>query len=122
MEDVEDIQVLQMEVTTTYGTAIEKRQQICDHLLTVSINNDKVLQKLRSLAKKKQLTANKTGSGPIKKKLKQDLQQAKKEVDEANKLWSDLISTKVKCSVIIYKFFRSLIDAYYVLLLLSGSF
>ena len=62
-----------------------------NHLKTVIIANDEDLKKLQSLADDKQLSTNrKTGSFSIKKKLEDDLQQAKEEVKKADKLWNEL--------------------------------
>ena len=89
MEDVEEIKALQTQVAGTLSQAIEKRQKIETHLQTVTTMNDDLLKKLRSLAGKKKLPVGRTSSGSIKKML-EDLQHARDEVEEANKMWIDV--------------------------------
>ena len=106
-EDVEGIKGLQKEVSTTLCQAIAKRKEIKNHLKTVIIANDEDLKKLQSLADDKQLSTNKkTGSFSIKKKLEDDLQQAKEEVKKADKLWNELrggsVITKVTCVTLFH--------------------
>ena len=90
MEDVEEIKALQTQVAGTLSQAIEKRQKIETHLQTVTTMNDDLLKKLRSLAGKKKLPVGRTSSGSIKKMLEEDLQHARDEVEEANKMWIDV--------------------------------
>ena len=89
-EDVNIITILKTQVASTLSQAVDKRQEIQKYLQNAIAVNGKSLKKLRSLAQKKQLSAGKNVSGPIKEKLEEDLQQAKKEVEEANKMWKDL--------------------------------
>ena len=89
-EDVNIITILKTQVASTLSQAVDKRQEIQKYLQNAIAVNGKSLKKLRSLAQKKQLSAGKNVSGPIKEKLEEDLQQAEKEVEEANKMWKDL--------------------------------
>ena len=88
MEDVKAIMGLLTDVSGTFSQATEKRQQIKDFLKAATASNDESLEKLRSLAEKEQLSAEKMGAA--KNKLEDKLKQAKEEVEKANKMWNDL--------------------------------
>lgn len=90
MEDVDAIETIQTEVSTAFGVAIEKRKQIEGHLQAAITANGKCLNKLRALAEKKKLSANKTGAFSTKKKLEELLVKAKEEVKKAEKVWTDI--------------------------------
>ena len=90
-EDVDSITILKDRVASTLSQAVDKRFKIQNYLRNAIAANSKSLSKLLELTEKKQqLSAGKNVSGPIKEKLEEDLQQAKKEVEEANKMWKDL--------------------------------
>ena len=90
MKDVKVIMALLTDASGNWSEAIEKRQQIKDFLLTATAYNDEGLQKLRSLAGKEQLSAEKMGAFAAKKQLKGTLEQAKEEAEKAKKMWNDL--------------------------------
>ena len=90
MEDVKAIMALLTDVSGNWSEAIEKRQQIKEFLLTVTAFNDEGLQKLRSLAGKEHLSADKMGAISAKKQLEGTLKQAKAEGGKAQKIWNDL--------------------------------
>ena len=88
-EDVDSIRMLKTQVASTLSQAVDKRQEIENYLQNAIAANGKSLKKLQSLTEN-QLSAGKNGVGPIKEKLEEDLQQAKEELEEANKMWKDL--------------------------------
>ena len=92
MEDVEDIEGLKAVASVSFSQAIERRQQIRDHLQTALADNNKCLDKLRSLAEMKDLFAenSKTGSFSVKKRLEEVVEELNKEVKEADEMWNGL--------------------------------
>ena len=56
-EDVDGLKILLTQVASTFSLAVDIRKKINGHLQTVIDANDESLQKLVSLAEKKQLTA-----------------------------------------------------------------
>ena len=81
-EDVDYIKIMLTRVASTFSLAAGTRKKISGFLQTVIAANEESLQKLVSLAEKKQLAAGKTDTGSIKKKLKEVLKEALKEVVE----------------------------------------
>ena len=100
MEDVDEVAGIKAIISVTFSQAIERRQQIEDHLKAALADNGKCLEKLRSLAEIKQLSARKTGTASSKKKLKEVLTMAKEEVKKAERLWNSLNSSTSVKSVI----------------------
>ena len=100
-EDVEEIKGLQKEVSTTLSGAVKKRMDIEKHLQTVISANGESLKKLMSLADNKLMatTNKKIGSFSTKKKLEDDLQLAKEEMKEAEKVWNELTGGSVTTTV-----------------------
>ena len=100
-EDVKEIKALLTELSKHSSKAVEKRQQIDDFLRAAIDTNGMGLAKLRSLSGVKQLLAgSKTGAASAKKKLEEALKQRKGEVEEADRMWSDLnghIQANVSC-------------------------
>jgi predicted thioredoxin/glutaredoxin len=93
MEDVEDIKELKAVVSVTFTKAIDRRQQIERQLRTLLASNAESLKMLRSLTEMKQLSTSKTGTGSVKKKLEEALKEAKKEVEDADRIWNGLAGT-----------------------------
>ena len=101
MEDVEEVESIKAVISVTFSQAIERRQQIEDHLKAAHADNGECLKKLRSLAEKKQLSASKTSTASAKKKLEEVLTVAKEEVEKAERMWNSLnITTTAVKSVI----------------------
>ena len=98
-EDVDGIKILLTQVASTFSLAADIRKKINGHLQTVIAANDESLQKLVSLADKKQLTAGKTDTSSIKKKLEEVLKLAQKEVEEAEKSWNQLTGEVIETLV-----------------------
>ena len=97
MEDVEDIEGLKAVASVTFSQAIEQRQQIRDHLQAALADNDECLKKLHSLAEMKHFSANsKSGTASIIKSLEEVVEEAKKEVKEADEMWNRLTDTIVQ--------------------------
>ena len=90
MEDVEDIEVMKAEVSSIFNEAIEKRKQIKGHLQTVLTDNSECLDKLRSLAEMKQLSARRTGTVLAKKNLEEAMKKAKEEMEEADRVCNEV--------------------------------
>ena len=103
MEDVEEVEGLKAVISVTFCQAIERRQQIEDQLKIALADNGKCLEKLRSLAEKKQLSASKTGTASAKKKLEEVLKEAKEEVEKAKRMWNSLKSLIESTVRICYK-------------------
>ena len=89
MEDVEEIEGMKAEFSSTFSQAIEKR--IEGHLKTALTDNGKCLKKLRSLSEIKQSSTNKMGSSAAKKRLEGILKEAKKEVKKADQVLNAII-------------------------------
>ena len=102
MEDVEDIKSSQAVISVTISQAIEIRQQIEDQLKAVLADNGECLKKLRSLAEKKQLSNSKSGTASVKKRLEELLEEAKKEVEEAERMRNSLKRTSESTVRICY--------------------
>ena len=100
IKDVEEVEGIKAVISVTFSQAIERRQQIEDHLKAALADNGECLKKLRSLAKKKQLSASKTGTASAKKKQEEFLKEAKEEAKESERLWNTLKSTTSVKSVI----------------------
>ena len=100
-EDVEEIKGLQKEVSTTLSGAVKKRKDIEKHLQIAIAANGESLKKLMSLADNKLLatTNKKMGSFSTKKKLEEDVQLAKEEMTEAEKVWNELNGGSVVTTV-----------------------
>ena len=81
--------------------AVKKRKDIEKHLQTFIAANGESLKKLMSLAKNKLVatTNKKIGSFSTKKKLEDDLQLAKEEMKEAEKVWNELTGGSVTTTV-----------------------
>jgi len=94
MKDVNDIDAMKAQVSSLFSQGIEKRQQIVCHLKAVLAANVKCLDKLRSLAAMKLLSAYRTSSASVKKKLEEVTKEAEKEVDEAERMWNNLNANK----------------------------
>ena len=79
MEDVEEIEGMKAEVSSTFSQAIEKRQQTEGHLKTALTDNGESLKKLRSLSEmKQQSSTSKMGSSAAKKRLEGILEEEKR--------------------------------------------
>lgn len=85
MEDVNEIEALQALVSNTFGQAVEKRKDIEKLLQTAITANGESLKKLSSFAEIKQMSTKKIGSRFIITKLEETLEQAKREVNMAEK-------------------------------------
>ena len=98
---MEEIKGLQKEVSTTLSGAVKKRKDLEKHLQTAIAANGESLKKLMSLAKNKLVatTNKKIGSFSTKKKLEDDLQLAKEEMKEAEKVWNELNGGSVVTTV-----------------------
>ena len=95
-EDVDGIKILLTQVASTFSLAADIRKKINGHLQTVIAANDESLQKLVSLADKKQLMAGKTDTVTITKNLKEVLIEAQRELKEAEKLWIQVNGNEVR--------------------------
>ena len=89
-EDVDGIKILLTQVASTFSLAAEIRKKINGYLQTVIASNDESIQKLVALANKKQLTAGKTDTVSIKIQLEDVLNEAQKQLEEAEQLWNQL--------------------------------
>ena len=94
MEDVKDIEGMKAQVSSLFSQSIEKRQLIDCHLKAALAANVKCLDKLRSMATMKLLSAYRTSSASVKKKLEEVTKEAEKVVDEAERMWNNLNANK----------------------------
>ena len=87
---MDGIKILLTQVASTFSLAAEIRKKINGYLQTVIASNDESIQKLVALANKKQLTAGKTDTVSIKIQLEDVLNEAQKQLEEAEQLWNQL--------------------------------
>ena len=76
-------------------------QQIETHLKILLDRNGKYNEKLRSLTDENQLSPSKAGTASAKMRLKEILQEAKQELEDADRQWDGLKSSS-KSTVRIY--------------------